>query len=999
MVRERVLEEIRALLQELGSTGAVPMLNGSSQLERDLGLGSLERVELMARLENAFGVRIADQAATQANTPDDLANAVMEAPESSPETQATAPSGSPGTSQDTALTSTETSQSNFATTPHVNGNQSSALRAAVRVQQLHRKAEEAGVASAETLIDVLRYRAAHNAERTHLTITEDAEGQDKNFTLTFGELHAAAQRCAAELIRRGVGTGSRVALMLPTSRAFFVSYAGILLAGAIPVPIYPPFRADRIEEYAARQSAILNNAGVVLLLTFRRAEAVAKLLKPRVSSLAAVADAEKLIEAADKAPAPSPGARPVHLSGVRARSGSDIALLQYTSGSTGDPKGVVLTHANLMANIRAVGEAVEMGPEDLGVSWLPLYHDMGLIGAWLTLMYYGIPLVVMSPIAFLMRPERWLWAIHKNRGTLSTAPNFAYELCVRKIADKDLEGLDLSSWRMAMNGAEPVNPGTLERFATRFAKYGFRREALLPVYGLAEASLGVTVPPLGRGPIVDRIEREAFASAGRSIPVKADDQSCIAFVSAGKAVPRHEIRVVNDAGVEVPERQEGFLWFRGPSATTGYYQNKAATDALFPNGPARNAGEFAWVNSGDRAYVADGELYVTGRVKDIIIKGGRNLYPHEVEELAGRVEGIRKGCIVAFGIKDQGTGTEKMIVVAESRETDRTRRAAMAAKVTEEVSRGLGLPPDRVELLPLGSIPKTSSGKLRREETKQLYLAGSLSEGKAPAWLQIARLGAGGAASAAGRGIVNGIKRGLQILYGLYFAVIFTLWIVPTWMIVQLFPDHRDAGKFTNSSLKVLFFLIGCTVTVKGKEYMATPGAKIYASNHTSYFDVVALMMGLGVPYRFVAKMEVTGMPFIGTFMRQMGHLSFDRSDAESRLHQAAEMEEFLRKGESVFVFPEGTFVREPGVRQFQLGAFKAAVETGAPIIPVSLSGTREFLPDGSYLPRHADVTITLSSPIFPRTGNGNVADWHELIRLRDSTREAVVENSGETVL
>jgi fatty-acyl-CoA synthase len=965
MVRERVLEEIRGLLQELGSAGAMPMLNGSSHLERDLGLGSLERVELMARLENAFGVRIADQAATQANTPDDLAAAVMEAPESVVETGGV-----------------------------------SAERACVKVQRLKRKAEEAGVVSAETLIDVLHHRAAHDAARPHLVITEDADGQDKTITMTFGELHAAAQRCSAELMRRGVSAGSRVALMLPTSRAFFVSYAGILLAGAIPVPIYPPFRADRIEEYAARQSAILNNAGVMLLLTFRRAEAVAKLLKPRVASLVAVADAEKLMEAADKAPLPSPGARPLHLSGIRGRTGKDIALLQYTSGSTGDPKGVVLTHANLLANIRAVGEAVKMGPDDVGVSWLPLYHDMGLIGAWLTLLYYGIPLAVMSPIAFLMRPERWLWAIHKHRGTISTAPNFAYELCVRKIADKDIEGLDLSSWRMAMNGAEPVNPGTLERFATRFAKYGFRADALLPVYGLAEASLAVTAGPMGRAPVVDRIERKTFESEGKAIPTRAEDENCIAFVSAGKPVPRHDIRVVNDAGEEVADRTEGFLWFRGPSATTGYYQNKAATEALLPCGPGDGNGEFAWVNSGDRAYIADGELYVTGRVKDIIIKGGRNLYPHEVEELAARVEGIRKGCIVAFGIKDQASGTEKMVVVAESRETNGARRLEMTAKITEVVARGLGLPPDRVELLPLGSIPKTSSGKLRREETKQLYLAGTLSENKAPAWLQIARLGAGGAASATGRAIGNGVRRGLEFLYGIYFVAVFTLWIVPTWMIVQLYTDHRAAGKFTNRALKILFFLIGCKVRVTGKEYMETPGAKIYASNHTSYFDVVALMMGLGVPYRFVAKMEVTGMPFIGTFMRQMGHLSFDRSDAESRLHQAAEMEDFLRKGESVFVFPEGTFTRDPGVRQFQLGAFKAAVETGASIIPVSLRGTREFLPDGSFLPRPSDVTITLSPPIFPRVTSGDAgaagADWHELIRLRDRVREAVVKNSGE---
>jgi 1-acyl-sn-glycerol-3-phosphate acyltransferase len=967
MVRERVLEEIRGLLQELGSAGAMPMLNGSSHLERDLGLGSLERVELMARLENAFGVRIADQAATQANTPDDLAGAVMEAPENVAE-----PGGV------------------------------SAERASVTVRQLRRKTEEGGVVSAETLVDVLHYRAAHDASRTHLVITEDADGQDKTITMTFGELHAAAQRCSAELMRRGVSSASRVALMLPTSRAFFVSYAGILLAGAIPVPIYPPFRADRIEEYAARQSAILNNAGVMLLLTFRRAEAVAKLLKPRVASLAAVADAEKLIEASDRAPLPSPGARPLHLSGVRARTRKDIALLQYTSGSTGDPKGVVLTHANLLANIRAVGEAVKIGPDDVGVSWLPLYHDMGLIGAWLTLLYYGIPLTVMSPIAFLMRPERWLWAIHNHRGTISTAPNFAYELCVRKIADKDIEGLDLSSWRMAMNGAEPVNPGTLERFATRFAKYGFRADALLPVYGLAEASLAVTAGPMGRAPVVDRVERKVFESEGKAIPTRAEDENCIAFVSAGKPIPQHEIRVVNDVGTEVAERTEGFLWFRGPSATTGYYHNKAATDALLPLGAGDANGEFAWVNSGDRAYIADGELYVTGRVKDIIIKGGRNLYPHEVEELAARVEGIRKGCIVAFGIKDQTSGTEKMVVVAESRETNDARRSEMAAKVTEAVARGLGLPPDRVELLPLGSIPKTSSGKLRREETKQLYLAGTLAENKAPAWLQIARLGAGGAASATGRAIANGVRRGLEFLYGIYFAAVFALWIVPTWMIVQLYTDHRAAGSFTNSALKILFFLIGCKVRVTGKEYMETPGAKIYASNHTSYFDVVALMLGLGVPYRFVAKMEVTGMPFIGTFMRQMGHLSFDRSDAESRLHQATEMEDFLRKGESVFVFPEGTFTRDPGVRQFQLGAFKAAVETGAPIIPVSLRGTRTILPDGAFLPRPSDVTITLSAPIFPRAVSGDAgaggADWHELIRLRDSVRESVAKNSGEAM-
>jgi fatty-acyl-CoA synthase len=791
---------------------------------------------------------------------------------------------------------------------------------------------------------------------------------------------------------------------LPTSRAFFVSYAGILLAGAIPVPIYPPFRADRIEEYAARQAAILNNAEVCMLLTFRRAEAVAHLLKPRVRSLASVADADKLIDAADKAPPPAPGALPAHLSGSRVRKSTDVALLQYTSGSTGDPKGVMLTHSNLLANMRAIGEAVQLGPGDVGVSWLPLYHDMGLIGAWLTLLLYGVPLAVMSPLTFLTRPERWLWAFHKHHGTISAAPNFAYELCVRKVADKDIQGLDLSSWRAALNGAEPVNPETLDRFATRFSQYGFRREAQLPVYGLAESALAVTVPPLNRGPLVDRVEREAFTAHGTAIPAQPQSASVISFVSSGRALPDHEVRIVDDQGNEVPDRTEGFLWFRGPSATIGYFQNSKATESLFPAGRAANENDFAWVNSGDRAYRADGEIYVTGRVKDIIIKSGRNLYPHEVEELAARVDGLRKGCIVAFGLKDEGSGTERLVVVAEVRERDSRRHPAIVAAVTDQISRGLGLPPDRVELLPLGSIPKTSSGKLRREETKQLFLNGELRAAKAPAWIQFIRLSGGSALRGIGQTIAAGFGRALEILYGVYFGFMFLVWIVPTWAVVSVMTDSRAAGRVTCSALKMLFAVIGCPVRVIGKEHLDTPGAKIFASNHTSYFDVLPLMLGLGVTYRFVAKMEVLGMPFIGTFLRQMDHLSFNRTDPNSRLRQANEMEELLRQGESVFVFPEGTFTPDDGIRPFQLGAFKAAVATGAPIIPVSLSGTRKFLRDGTYLPRPTSVTITLSPPIYPhpeRTANdsGESSNWHELIRLRDQTRAAIARHVPEPLL
>lgn len=967
-VRERVLQVVRGLLEDLGSFGAVAGLTVTSNLDRDLGLGSLERVELLTRLEHEFDLRLPDTLTAEASTSEELIQAILVAPGA----------------------------------PEMAAQVISELHDSLAAQRQPDDQADPIIQKAETLVEVIRHRGIHDATRAHLLITEDDEHGEHHYTMTFGDLYAAGKKCAEELARRGVPAGGHVSLMLPTSRQFFVCYAGILLAGAVPVPIYPPFRADRIEEYAERQSAILNNAGVCVLITFRRAEVVAKLLQPRVKSLRGVMEASKLLEAAEKHPPPAPGALPAFLSGSRVRKGSDLALLQYTSGSTGDPKGVTLTNANLLATMRAIGHTLNMGPGDVGISWLPLYHDMGLIGAWLTLLLHGVPLVVMSPLAFLTRPERWLQAITKHKGTITAAPNFAYELCVRRVSEKAMDGVDLSSLRAALNGAEPVNPETLERFQQRFEKNGFRRQAMMPVYGLAEASLAVTMTPVMRGSAVDRVERENFVTQGRAIPTESIGDDSISFVSSGFPVDHHQVMIVDADGQEVADRTEGFLWFRGPSASTGYYKNVEATATLFPRGTAAQThGEFAWVNSGDRAYRADGEIYVTGRVKDIIIKGGRNLYPHEVEELTARAEGIRKGCVVAFGLKDPANGTEKLVIVAESRTSDTSRRAKIAAAINEQVSQGLGVPPDRVELIPPGSIPKTSSGKLRRDETKQLYLAGTLSAAKPPAWLQIARLGFVPYVKEALRLFFATIAKAMEKVYGVYFIIVFFLWIVPSWAIVRFYKDPKAAGRFTSRALRVLFALAGIRVKVVGKEYMNTPGVKVYAANHASYFDVLPLMMGLGVTYRFVAKGEVNRMPFIGTFLNKMGHLSFDRHNANSRLKQVDDIEDTLQHGDSVFVFPEGTFVPEVGVRPFQLGAYRGAVTTGAPVIPVSLKGTRRFLRDGTFLPRPTVVAITLSAPIYPVAAFPPCDPRHlpEIVRLRDVSREVIAAHSGEPLM
>src|SRR3984957_1544772 len=466
---------VRQLLSELGGSRGLEELNArgpKANLERELGLGSLERVELMLRLGDACGVRLRDRVVAEADTVQNLIDAIL--------AQESAASASGGAEIARPLIAADFSRTTASTGA---GASAAPARARPDVQeQIHQAA---------TLTEIIRLRGRGEPHRVHIQVYEE---DDQPRTITFGDLYERASIVALELRRRGLEPGQTVAIMLPTCAEFFYSFAGILLAGGIPVPIYPPFRADRIAEYATRQANILRNAETQFLITWRQAENLAKLLKPRVPSLREVLNAQKLSAAAESAsigvPTKTPW-RPVENLSHQAR-GEDIAFLQYTSGSTGDPKGVVLTHANLLANIHAIVSGLEIRPDDACVSWLPLYHDMGLIGAWFVPLFIGIPLIVMSPLAFLSRPERWLRAIQKHRATIAPAPNFAYELCIRKIADKDLEGLDLSCWRAATNGAEPVRAETLERFAKRFAPYGFNPKALMAVYGLAEASLAIS---------------------------------------------------------------------------------------------------------------------------------------------------------------------------------------------------------------------------------------------------------------------------------------------------------------------------------------------------------------------------------------------------------------------------------------------------------------------------------------------------------------------------
>ncbi len=918
-ILDPVLAVVRDLAREVGGDRAERAVGPESSLDREVGLGSLERVELLARLERTFG-RTLDDRCLQIDTAWGLARAILEA---SPERPLAMPA---------------------------------------------RDQEEVGAAAGigsgvRTLHESLWRHARLNPDRTHVFLRED-DGTEQ--AISYGRLSREAQAVAAGLGERGLGRGDSVSLMLPTGLDFLRSFLGILFARAVPVPIYPPVRLDRLEDYAVRQAGILADANARLLVTIPRARPVARLLRPAVPSLDGVVTADELAV---------PGAEAAEPEG----EGSEPAFIQYTSGSTGQPKGVLLTHENLLANIQAITEGLEATPADVGVSWLPLYHDMGLIGSWLFCLHAGLPLTLLPPTAFLARPERWLWAIHQRRATLSGAPNFAYELCVRRVPDEALEGLDLSSWRAAMNGAEPVSPGTVERFVRRFAPYGFRPEALMPAYGLAENSVALALPAMGTGTRFDRVAREPFQREGRAVPAEANDASALCFVNAGRALPRHDIRIVDDEGQEVDERVLGRLVFRGPSMTSGYYRQPEATAAItLPGG---------WLDSGDLAYRAGGEIHIAGRRKDLIIKGGRNIVPQEVEEAAAEVEGIRRGCVVAFGTDHPELGTEGLVVVAETRVTDPVERGRLESAVTERVAAAIDVPPDRVVLAPPGAVLKTSSGKVRRAATRERLLSGALGRPPRTTAGQRMRL----VTAAAGEALRPWVRRTGRGLYALYLALVLPPVVLPVWAIVALVPSRRLGFVLGRLGTRVGLRLMGCPLSVEGLEHLPRRGSVVLACNHASYADVFVLVALLPRNLLFVAKKEVLGYPVIRTFVRRLGYPTVDRVDFQQGLADAERVGEALSEGEAVAFFPEGTFVAATGLRPFRLGAFKAAVDAGVPVVPLALRGTRQVLRGDARLPRPGPIHLFVGEAVTPE-GSGLSA----LVGFRDRVAGAIAARCGE---
>jgi fatty-acyl-CoA synthase len=537
-----------------------------------------------------------------------------------------------------------------------------------------------------------------DAARSDVGLTA-IEHDGRAIGLSYRDLLTEALRLGGGLHAHGLRQGDRVALVLPEVHDFIRAFFAIAAAGCVPVPLCPPAQAGDVATFSRQSRHILSAARVSAVVT---SPDVAGLLPMEHSDTAPILTLDVL----ERGPAL---AAPVPV------SLDDTALLQFTSGSTAAPKGVVLTHRSLTSNVNAI-----IGPEalnvrtghDVAVSWLPLYHDMGLIGMLFSSIWTPVSAVIMSPVLFLKRPSAWLDAMSKYGGTISFAPNFAYELCRRRVKPSQKATFDLSRWRIAGCGAEPIRPDTLTGFADDFAATGFRPTAFVPSYGLAEHSLAVTFAL--DGVVVDRVNAERLVHRSEAQPI-VNGERAVRIVCCGAPFAGHQLCIVDDQFAALPERHVGSIAVKGPSLMAGYFDDPEATRTVLRDG---------WLLTGDTGYLAGGRLYVCGRTKDLIIRQGKKYHPPDLESAIADVDGLPLAGVVVFGV-NRLEESDHVIAVLEARAS--AQPDDVAARVRRRVREAAGLELDHIVVAPPGTIPRTTSGKVRRAETRARFQAGTLT--------------------------------------------------------------------------------------------------------------------------------------------------------------------------------------------------------------------------------------------------------------------------------
>ncbi|MBP6178892.1 MAG: fatty acyl-AMP ligase [Anaerolineales bacterium] len=519
--------------------------------------------------------------------------------------------------------------------------------------------------------------------------------------ISYSQLLRGAQGFSASLKKEGIAPGEVVLLILRHGEELIYSYFGAIIHGAIPSVM--SFLTEKLspERYRADLSTLISVTRPAAIVTYGEfVDEVREALKGE-DSVRAVIVAESV---------PAEKVNISSWSGLK-RKPEDIALLQHSSGTTGLQKGVALSHQAVFNQLDAYSKVLGLNEKDVIVSWLPLYHDMGLIAGFLLPIFYGIPLVLMSPFDWVRAPYRLMQSVSKYKGTLSWLPNFAYNFCAQKIRDRHLEGVDLSTWRAVINCSEPVRWESHLAFQEKFQAYGLPENALHSSYAMAENVFAVTQSTLGSKPRVEVIEREAFMM--ERVVRDANDKASVTVMSSGHALPNVQIKIVDEKGNELPERVIGEIALKSDCMLTGYYNRPDATEKAFVDG---------WYVTGDYGFISGGEIFVSGRKKDMIIVGGKNVYPQDLEVLSYEVPGVHAGRSVAFGLFDEEQGTEEVVIIAEADSDDESENQKIAELIRQHVTKNSAIALRHVKVVGPKWILKTSSGKTARSANKEKYL-------------------------------------------------------------------------------------------------------------------------------------------------------------------------------------------------------------------------------------------------------------------------------------
>lgn len=915
-LQRHLLHVIRLLLREIG---AHPRTLNAIQLHAilldDLGLGSLERITLLQRLEERFGVMLTVDAVMLADTVQDIYQLL----ESACKAQSVA--------QQTPLPD---------------------------LSQMPQHPSQP-LDACHDIIAILRQHAEDEPQRLHACLLQDS---GKSIELTYADLWQRVQHVAAQLLAHNIPAESVVAIALMSAEAFMVSYLAVICAGLQPLVMRMPVNVHGLRRlYWKIRLPLLQRHAVTVLLSEDRQQ---QLLAESINLTSGHAISHLNYTDLSQMPAISNVTFPeVNLQhSIYRRLSWDAEKLWRHN----------ISHGQWLQQLREDAGAMQLKPTDVVLSWLPLVEPIGLLTSWLGSLCHGLPFIWMPPQEFLAHPQRWLWAIHQYRASVSFAPDTAYALCLRHIKPADCVGLDLSCWRLALNLGTVHSIEVRQRFIERFKAYQFSVDALQQAYVPAGASMLLTLSQVSNPPQLERISAAELRNQDVAQLLSVDHIHDSVLLAAGSAIAGDTLRVVNAEGELLAQRQIGFI------------QYQRTLDGSTP----------VWQQTADLGYLVQDTLYIVVADPTQVDIYGNYMSQHAIQFLTQTIPGLRQAKVLSFCVEDPYTSRNKWILILEAAHAKRRffeRRAR--SLLLHRMAQCFGVLPDHVLFYPKDGLQQFAGQSCAPIQVAQAYYQqGKLLPGYA-----------GGYRRRLWQKLKTNLGRCMyplviaaKAIYSLYFLICCVVLLIPTRLVVKLLP--RNAGRRVFKVFcQVLWKVVGCPIRCEGFQHLPASTPVIFAVNHASYLDVLALFAVLPTHASFVGKRALDGMPLLGGLFKNLGLLFVDPNNFQRAEHNLQQMVESLKQ-QSLVVFPEGTFTPATGLRPFKLGAFIAAAKAQVPICPVSCRGLRTILRDCDVLLRPAVIYIKAKPLLKPRG-----SDMQAIVDLRDRVRAAIAEDCGEPVL